>query len=126
MPSTKTKFVREDLAGMSIDALISLNERIAQMVADRIETEKRALNNKLEAIRRFEEKALARGKSEQAGAGSADIRRRPKASPKYRNPTTGETWAGRGMQPRWIRQAIEAGHGQEEFRIQRDPQSGRH
>jgi DNA-binding protein H-NS len=116
----------EELAGLSVEELISLNERIAKMVADRIETEKKALKYKLEAIHRFEERALARRRSEEVDAGSADMRRRTKASPKYRNPETGETWAGRGMQPRWMRQAIEAGHGQEDFRIQSDPQPGRH
>lgn len=25
-----------------------------------------------------------------------------KVAPKYRNPTTNETWTGRGRQPRWI------------------------
>jgi DNA-binding protein H-NS len=116
----------EELAGLSVEELISLNERIAKMVSDRIGTEKKDLEYKLEAIHRFEERTLARRRSEQADAGSADMRRRPKASPKYRNPETGETWAGRGMQPRWMRQAIEAGHGQEDFRIQSDPQPGRH
>ena len=26
-----------------------------------------------------------------------------KIAPKYRNPETGETWAGRGMRPRWLK-----------------------
>ena len=25
-----------------------------------------------------------------------------KIAPKYKNPTTGETWSGRGLKPRWI------------------------
>jgi hypothetical protein len=34
---------------------------------------------------------------------------------KYRQPTTGETWSGRGNQPRWVKAAIAAGRSLEEF-----------
>ncbi|MEN9890143.1 MAG: hypothetical protein RLY78_438, partial [Pseudomonadota bacterium] len=30
-------------------------------------------------------------------------------TPKYRNAATGETWTGRGLQPKWVRAALEAG-----------------
>lgn len=29
-----------------------------------------------------------------------------KLPPKYRNPATGETWTGRGRQPKWVEQAL--------------------
>jgi hypothetical protein len=32
-----------------------------------------------------------------------------KTTPKYRNAATGETWTGRGLQPKWVRAALEAG-----------------
>ena len=50
--------------------------------------------------------------------GSKPTRR--KAAPKYRGPN-GETWAGRGVQPRWLVGAIRAGKRLEDFRI--DPLS---
>jgi len=34
---------------------------------------------------------------------------------KYRQPTTGETWSGRGNQPRWLKAALAAGRSLEEF-----------
>lgn len=35
---------------------------------------------------------------------------RGKVAPKYRNPkNSGETWTGRGRQPRWVAEAIEGG-----------------
>ena len=38
--------------------------------------------------------------------------------PKYRNPADpAETWHGRGPRPDWMRELVEAGHGQEEFLI---------
>lgn len=36
---------------------------------------------------------------------------------KYRNPADGSTWTGRGLKPRWLVEAIEAGRTQDEFLI---------
>jgi DNA-binding protein H-NS len=40
-----------------------------------------------------------------------------KVAPKYRNAATGETWSGRGLQPKWLKAAIEAGRKLEDFAI---------
>lgn len=40
-----------------------------------------------------------------------------KVAAKYRDPNTGSTWTGRGLKPRWLVAAIDAGHTQEEFLI---------
>lgn len=40
-----------------------------------------------------------------------------KVAPKYRDPVTNETWSGRGLQPKWLRAALEAGRKIEEFAI---------
>ena len=34
----------------------------------------------------------------------------------YRN-EAGQTWAGRGKRPQWLRDALEAGHSLDEFRV---------
>lgn len=40
------------------------------------------------------------------------------SAPKYRHPENPElTWAGRGRQPRWIKDALEAGKSLEDMRI---------
>lgn len=36
---------------------------------------------------------------------------------KYKHPTTGETWSGRGLQPKWLREAIAAGAALESFQV---------
>jgi DNA repair protein RadC len=43
--------------------------------------------------------------------------RRQAVKPKYRDPETGETWAGRGRLAGWLRRRIEAGAQLEDFRI---------
>jgi len=42
---------------------------------------------------------------------------RAKVKPKYRNPATGETWAGRGKRPRWFAEALAAGKKEKDFLI---------
>lgn len=37
---------------------------------------------------------------------------------KYRHPSTGETWSGRGNQPAWIRRALAAGRSLDEFAVE--------
>lgn len=32
-----------------------------------------------------------------------------KVAPKYRDPATGSTWSGRGLQPKWLRAALADG-----------------
>lgn len=109
MEVPKPRNAPDQLANMPIDELITLKDRLDRLISTRLEAEKMAIVKKLDLIKRLE-------------AGTSDARfspaaHRPKALPKYRNPATGETWAGRGQQPRWMRTAIEAGRRQEDFRI---------
>lgn len=57
---------------------------------------------------------LKPGKSAAAGAAAGTGR---KVAPKYRNTATGETWTGRGLQPKWIQAAIAGGKKLEDFAI---------
>ena len=54
-------------------------------------------------------------------AGKVSVVRAPvstgKVAAKYRNAATGDTWSGRGLQPRWMRAAIEGGAKIDEFKI---------
>lgn len=40
-----------------------------------------------------------------------------KVAPKYRNAATGETWSGRGLQPKWLKSAIAEGRTLDDFAI---------
>lgn len=40
-----------------------------------------------------------------------------KVAAKYRNQATGETWSGRGLQPKWLKAAIGAGAKLEDFHV---------
>jgi len=40
-----------------------------------------------------------------------------KVAAKYRNPATGETWSGRGLQPNWLKAAVADGRGLSDFAV---------
>lgn len=40
-----------------------------------------------------------------------------KVAAKYRNVSTGETWSGRGLQPRWLKAALASGRKLTEFAV---------
>lgn len=40
-----------------------------------------------------------------------------KVAPKYRNKATGDTWTGRGLQPKWLRAALAGGKKIDDFLI---------
>lgn len=40
-----------------------------------------------------------------------------KVPAKYRDPATGATWSGRGLQPRWLREALANGRSLAEFTL---------
>jgi DNA-binding protein H-NS len=42
-----------------------------------------------------------------------------KVAAKYRDPVTGSTWSGRGLQPNWLRAALADGRSLSDFAIER-------
>jgi DNA-binding protein H-NS len=40
-----------------------------------------------------------------------------KVAAKYRNAETGESWSGRGLQPKWLRAAVASGRKLEDFAV---------
>lgn len=40
-----------------------------------------------------------------------------KVAAKYRDPATGATWSGRGLQPRWLREALAGGRSISDFAL---------
>lgn len=52
----------------------------------------------------------AKGTPKSAGTGKGG-----KVAVKYRNTATGDTWSGRGLQPKWLKAALAAGRKIEEF-----------
>jgi DNA-binding protein H-NS len=99
------------LKTMSIDKLLDLKSQIEATLASKITDQRRALELELSKLDRFQ--GAGRGK---AGVGRGGAR--GAVAPKYRNPENAdETWAGRGLKPRWLTAAIKAGNKLEDFAI---------
>ena len=99
-----------NIKSMSIDKLVQLRDQIDSTLSSKVTEERRTLEAQLSQLSRF-----GGGGSRSAGmrAGS-----RGKVAPKYRNPDNpSETWAGRGLKPRWLTAAIVAGKKLEHFSI---------
>ena len=94
---------KTNLSTMSVDALLKLRDEIGV-----------ALSKRADALKQ----QLASLGSDYAEVGRIAVYgRRRKVAPKYRNPKTGDTWAGRGAQPVWMREAIKAGKKPDDFLI---------
>ena len=99
-----------NLKTMSIDKLMNLRDQIESTLAAKVAEERRTLEAELGKLSRFSGGGL-RPKGFRGMARGAVL-------PKYRNPENpSETWAGRGLRPRWLTAAIKAGKKLEHFAI---------
>jgi DNA-binding protein H-NS len=95
------------LKAMSISKLTDLKQRVDAVLAAKVAEERRALQSRLADLGRVGSGAPGR----KGGV-------RGKVEPKYRNPENpSETWAGRGLKPRWLATGLKAGKKLEDFSI---------
>jgi DNA-binding protein H-NS len=96
------------LKTMSISKLMDLRQKVEATLASKVSGERRELQARLMNLDRVGSGATAGGRGGVRG----------KVEPKYRNPENpAETWAGRGLKPRWVTAAIKAGKKLEDFSI---------
>ncbi|MBE7416242.1 MAG: H-NS histone family protein [Ideonella sp.] len=55
--------------------------------------------------------------SKAAPPAQSAARKGRKVAPKYRDPATGATWSGRGLQPNWLKAALAAGRKLGDFAL---------
>lgn len=104
---------------------MELYERAGNVLADKLEDEKRKLEKRLAKLRGSS--ASERGKEPDRSPTARLKRSYPAVLPKFRNPADPtQTWAGRGKQPRWLTSQIKAGKKIEEFLIERQKRKGKH
>jgi DNA-binding protein H-NS len=107
-----------NLKSMSIDRLCALRDQIDGVISVKITEERRTVQDQLSRLDRLGIGARAKG----VGRGGV----RGAVLPKYRNPENpAETWAGRGLKPRWLSAALKSGGKLEDFRITALPKKGR-
>jgi DNA-binding protein H-NS len=101
----EVKMAKTNLASMSVDALLELREDIGKVLSQKA----KELQNQLSRLgaetgfRNRNRGSLLKGR---------------KVAVKYRD-KSGNTWAGRGAQPVWLREKLKAGAKLEDFAVQR-------
>jgi len=99
-----------NLKSMSIDNLSKLRNQVDAALSSKVIEERRTLQNELGKLSRLSADGL-RLKGVSGGV-------RGPVAPKYRNPLNpAETWAGRGLKPRWLAAALKSGKKLEDFSI---------
>jgi len=92
------------LKSMSIEKLVKLKSDVEETLAQKVTEERHALQQELTKLGGYT------GKKARGGPRGA-------VAAKYRHPETGETWAGRGLKPRWLTAAMKSGRSLESFAI---------
>jgi len=106
-----------NLSRMDVQALIDLRNQ----VEDALFSQRSTLERQLEALG---SSVVSFGGKVARGGGRGSALKGKKVAPKYRGPD-GETWAGRGATPRWLKAAIKDGKKLESFLIDKSAVSGR-
>ena len=97
-----------NLKSMSLDKLTKLKDQVDTILRTKVVDQRRTLEAELSKLSRL---STSRLRSKGPGI-------RGPVAPKYRNPENpSETWAGRGLKPRWLAAAIKAGKKLEHFSI---------
>ncbi len=109
--SASRKGTTMNLKSMSLDRLANLRDQVNSALVAKVADQRRALESELSKISRFQVGG-AKAKAGRGGLKGSSI------APKYRNPeNAAETWAGRGLKPRWLAAAIKSGKKQDDFLI---------
>jgi DNA-binding protein H-NS len=99
-----------NLKSMSIDKLMKLKDQIDTTLRAKVADERSTLQAKLDKLLRL---PTSRSPSKGLRFGA-----RGSVAPKYRNPENpSETWAGRGLTPRWLAAALKGGKKLDHFSI---------
>ena len=108
-----------DMTALSDDDLAALVSLVEQELAGRRERKRReffaSVREQAEALG-FAPEEVAAELGRKGARGVAD--RRTTVAPKYRNPMNpAETWAGRGVKPRWMQALLAQGKSMDDFKI---------
>jgi DNA-binding protein H-NS len=103
----------------SLQELQETRLQIDSLIAQRKEEEREAVLQELNAVAQragFSLEDLVKGSRASAKKpGSSDGR--SSVAAKYKDPTSGATWSGRGVTPRWLQDALSKGKKKDDFII---------
>jgi DNA-binding protein H-NS len=97
----------------SVSELMAQKAAIEQQIAEAQRAERAGAVAKVRALMAEHGLTVADLSSRSA----APKRSGTKVAAKYRNAATGDTWSGRGLQPKWLKQALASGKKISDFAI---------
>jgi DNA-binding protein H-NS len=98
------------LKSMSVAKLKDLRVKVDATITEKVALRRRELEMQLSELAHHDPRGT-RGKGRGRGT-------RGRVAPKYRNPKDpSQTWAGRGLRPLWMRDAIKSGKKLDSFLI---------
>ena len=105
--------------------MATLKELIAQKEALELQIEETTARGRETAIAKIRELMAENGVSlaDLGGRGAGKTARKTslatgkKVAAKYRNTSNGDSWSGRGLQPKWLKAALASGKKIEEFAV---------
>jgi DNA-binding protein H-NS len=103
--SREREMVRTNIASMSIDALLKLRDDVGKVLSHR-------------AAQLKDQLSRLGGEADYKRKGRGSSLKGRKVAIKYRD-KSGNTWAGRGAQPVWLREKLKAGARLEDFAVRK-------
>jgi DNA-binding protein H-NS len=97
----------------SVSELLAQKAAIEQQIAEAQRAERAGAVAKVRALMAEHGLTLA----DLSGKSPSAKRTGSKVPPKYRNAATGDTWSGRGLQPKWLKAALASGKQIGDFTI---------
>jgi DNA-binding protein H-NS len=99
------------------DALLRQQQEIAKSIAEFQSAQRAGVINEIKTL--MAQHGITAADLTVTGRKAANPDKEPsKVAAKYRDPSTGSTWTGRGLKPRWLVAALESGRTQDEFLIE--------
>jgi DNA-binding protein H-NS len=101
----------------SLQDLLAQRAEIEKKIADVQREERQSAINEIRNIMATHGLTAADIAGRAPSAGRAPTKPTGKVAAKYRNADTGDTWTGRGLQPKWLKAALAGGAKLEDFTI---------
>jgi DNA-binding protein H-NS len=99
----------------SLKDLLAQKEALERQIA---QTQKADRENAISRVRTLmSEYGLSVSDLAGKRAPKSGVKKGNKVAPKYRNPATGDTWSGRGLQPNWLKAQLAAGRKITDFAV---------
>jgi DNA-binding protein H-NS len=97
----------------SVSELLAQKAAIEQQLVEAQRTERAGAVAKVRALMAEHGLTLA----DLSAKSAVQKRSGTKVAPKYRDTSTGDTWSGRGLQPKWLKQALASGKSISDFAL---------